>query len=311
MTKLRPRERKVKILATVGPASRDPDMLRLLVRAGVDAFRLNMSHGEHADHGKAIKAIRSLEKELGRPIAILADLQGPKLRVGVFKDGEARIPHGARFTLDRSDAPGDATRVQLPHPELFGLLSQGQRLLINDGKIRLRVESATPQTIVTKAEIGGVIEAFGEETVEHAIGAEPGPRGAARLFDELVAQHDLDLERPGERDIGGAEFGQDEIVVLDHAEELGPMRIIGREALVDIARGEKLGGVGSVADARIAELFDHKASRLAGIVVIDIADPVRPGLVDHRAQRAGQGLGALIGWRADMNEAGLEFGHGS
>ncbi|MGX7894081.1 pyruvate kinase [Tsuneonella sp. HG222] len=157
MTKLKPRERKVKILATVGPASNDPDMLRRLVRAGVDAFRLNMSHGKHEDHAKVVKAIRGLEKELGRPIAILADLQGPKLRVGAFRGGEARITHGARFTLDRSDAPGDETRVQLPHPELFGLLTKGQRLLINDGKIRLRVESATQQTIVTTAEIGGVI----------------------------------------------------------------------------------------------------------------------------------------------------------
>ena len=157
MTKFKPRERKVKILATVGPASRDPDMLRRLVRAGVDAFRVNMSHGEHADHAGTIKSIRALERELGRPIAILADLQGPKLRVGKFRDGEVRLAHGARFTLDRSDAPGDETRVQLPHPELFGLLGKGQRLLINDGKIRLRVESATPHTIVTKAEIGGVI----------------------------------------------------------------------------------------------------------------------------------------------------------
>ena len=139
MTKFKPRERKVKILATVGPASRDPDMLRRLVRAGVDAFRVNMSHGEHADHAATIKSIRALERELGRPIAILADLQGPKLRVGKFRDGEVRLAHGARFTLDRSDAPGDETRVQLPHPELFGLLGKGQRLLINVGKIRLRV----------------------------------------------------------------------------------------------------------------------------------------------------------------------------
>jgi pyruvate kinase len=157
MAKLEPRRRKIKILATIGPASRDPDMLRRLWRAGADAFRINLSHGEHEDHAKAIAAIRSLERELGRPIAILCDLQGPKLRVGTFKNGEARIPHGGRFTLDRDETPGDETRVFLPHPELFAVLAKGQRLLINDGKIRLRVDKASPEAIVCTAEIGGVI----------------------------------------------------------------------------------------------------------------------------------------------------------
>ncbi|HSQ96410.1 MAG TPA: pyruvate kinase [Croceibacterium sp.] len=155
--KLEPRRRKVKILATIGPASSDPEMLRRLWRAGADAFRINLSHGEHAIHAATIAAIRGLEREIGRPIAILCDLQGPKLRVGTFKGGEARIPHGGRFTLDRDETPGDETRVFLPHPELFAVLSKGQRLLINDGKIRLRVESASPEAIVCTAEIGGVI----------------------------------------------------------------------------------------------------------------------------------------------------------
>ncbi|MEO6041618.1 MAG: pyruvate kinase [Croceibacterium sp.] len=155
--KFAPRGRKVKILATIGPASRDPDMLRRLFRAGADAFRVNLSHGEHAEHAETIKAIRALEKESGRPIAILCDLQGPKLRVGMFADGKAVIAHGARFTLDRDEAPGDAHRVCLPHPELFKVLHEGQRLLINDGKIRLRVTKATSDRIVCTAEVGGVI----------------------------------------------------------------------------------------------------------------------------------------------------------
>jgi pyruvate kinase len=155
--KLNPRGRKVKILATVGPASKDPDMLRRLLQAGADAFRVNLSHGDHATHAETIKAIRAMEKEFSRPITVLCDLQGPKLRVGTFKDGEARIPHGGRFTLDRDETPGDETRVFLPHPELFGLLGKGHRLLINDGKIRLRVEKANPDSIVCTAEIGGVI----------------------------------------------------------------------------------------------------------------------------------------------------------
>jgi len=158
MAKLEPRGRKVKILATIGPASRDPEMLRRLLLAGADAFRVNMSHGDHATHEATIKAIRALEKEFAHPIAILCDLQGPKLRVGTFREGErVVIRHGSRFTLDRDPAPGDESRVCLPHPELFGILEKGQRLLIDDGKIKLKVVSADADKIVTSAEVGGVI----------------------------------------------------------------------------------------------------------------------------------------------------------
>ena len=156
-SRIDPRGRKVKILATIGPASRSPEMLRRLFRAGADAFRVNMSHGDHADHEKAILAIRALEKEFARPIAILADLQGPKLRVGTFKDGKAVLRHSGHFTLDRDPTPGDETRVCLPHPELFGILKRGQRLLINDGKIKLVVKEADENRIFCSAEVGGVI----------------------------------------------------------------------------------------------------------------------------------------------------------
>jgi pyruvate kinase len=149
--------RKVKILATLGPASRSPEMITRLLEAGVDAFRVNMSHGDHATHAQAIAAIRAAEKELGRPIGVLCDLQGPKLRVGTFQEGRAVIRHGSHFTLDRDPAPGDATRVCLPHPELFGILQKGQRLLIDDGKLRLRVIRASDQALLCSAEVGGVI----------------------------------------------------------------------------------------------------------------------------------------------------------
>ncbi|MEL6877746.1 MAG: pyruvate kinase, partial [Pseudomonadota bacterium] len=152
-----PRGRKVKILATIGPASRSPEMLRKLFRAGADAFRVNMSHGDHSDHAASIAAVRAMETEYGRPIAILADLQGPKLRVGTFKDGKAVIRHSGHFTLDRNPEPGDETRVCLPHPELFGILTKGQRLLINDGKIKLKVIKASDDEILCSAEVGGVI----------------------------------------------------------------------------------------------------------------------------------------------------------
>jgi len=157
MTKLQPRGRKVKILATTGPATADPEVLRSLFLAGADAFRVNMSHGEHKQHAATIAAIRALEKEFNRPIAILADLQGPKLRVGCFEGGKAVLTHGATFTFDRDPAPGDVSRVELPHPEIFAVVEVGQRLLVNDGKIRLLVKAASPTRIDCVAEVGGVI----------------------------------------------------------------------------------------------------------------------------------------------------------
>jgi pyruvate kinase len=157
VAKLDPRGRRVKILATVGPASRSPEMLEKLLRAGVDAFRVNMSHGDHAVHAETIAAIRALERKAGRPITVLCDLQGPKLRVGSFKDGRAVIRHSGHFTLDRNPEAGDESRVCLPHPELFGILRKDQRLLIDDGKLRLRVIRADADEILCSAEVGGVI----------------------------------------------------------------------------------------------------------------------------------------------------------
>ena len=157
MAKFDPRGRKVKILATLGPASRSPEMIEKLLRAGADAFRVNMSHGDHETHKATILAIREVEKAVGRPVAVLCDLQGPKLRVGQFKDGKAVIRHSGHFTFDRDPTPGDDTRVCLPHPELFSVLQKGQRLLIDDGKLRLKVIEAGPDTILCSAEVGGVI----------------------------------------------------------------------------------------------------------------------------------------------------------
>jgi len=149
-----PRRRKVRVLATLGPASRTPEMIRALYRAGADAFRINMSHGTHEAHAEVIGHIRALEKELGRPMTILVDLQGPKLRVGSFAV-PVDLRKGAAFTLDDDKTPGDATRACLPHRELFAALRPGARLLLNDGKIALRVKSATATRIDTVVEVGG------------------------------------------------------------------------------------------------------------------------------------------------------------
>ena len=135
------RHRNVKIVATLGPASSTKEMIRDLFEAGADVFRLNMSHGSHDDHRERYNTIREIEADTGRPIAILADLQGPKLRVGAFGSGPQDLEVGDKFRFDLDAAPGDKTRVQLPHPEIFAALIEGSELLVNDGKIRLQVET--------------------------------------------------------------------------------------------------------------------------------------------------------------------------
>ena len=152
-----PRSRKVRILATLGPASNTPEMIRKLVGAGADAFRINMSHGSHADHLKLIEIIRGLEKELERPSTILADLQGPKLRVGRFEGDRTTLAHGQSFTFDRDTALGTDKRANLPHREIFEAVEAGTRLLIDDGKLVLRVSSANSDRIETQVEVGGTI----------------------------------------------------------------------------------------------------------------------------------------------------------
>ncbi len=156
MTKaLAPRSRKVRVLATLGPASNTPEMIGKLFEAGADAFRVNMSHGDQASKVAVIEAIRGLEKIYGRPTTILADLQGPKLRVGKFADGKVLLKTGSTFTLDRDRTPGDTTRVELPHREIFEAMEVGARLLLDDGKLVLRVVECEPKRIVTNVEVGG------------------------------------------------------------------------------------------------------------------------------------------------------------
>ena len=151
------RLRKVRVLATLGPASESRAMIEKLFRAGADEFRINMSHGAHADKLPIIQAIRAMEKDLGRATTILFDLQGPKLRVGKFADGVAELATGKSFVLDRDPAPGNARRVELPHREIFAALEPGARLLLDDGKLVLRVKSVTADRIETRIEVGGVL----------------------------------------------------------------------------------------------------------------------------------------------------------
>lgn len=151
------RLRRCKIVATLGPASADQETIAALHRAGADLFRINMSHADHDGMRERIAMIRAVEQEVGRPIGILLDLQGPKLRVGTFRDGGALLAKDDIFTLDSDPAPGDATRVFLPHPEILRALAPGHAVLIDDGKIRLKVVEAFPDHATAVVEVPGRI----------------------------------------------------------------------------------------------------------------------------------------------------------
>lgn len=151
------RLRNVKIVATLGPASSDYKTIRALFEAGADVFRLNMSHGTHDDIRARHAIIRQVEADTGRPIAILADLQGPKLRVGTFIAGAVELEDGMKFRLDLDPAPGEDHRVQLPHPEIFAALEPGTTLLVNDGKIRLKVDACGTDFADCTVIVGGMI----------------------------------------------------------------------------------------------------------------------------------------------------------
>lgn len=151
------RMRNVKIVATLGPASATYEVIKDLFEAGADVFRLNMSHGSHDDIRVRHQTIRDLERDLNRPICILADLQGPKLRCGVFRNGSEELVPGAKFRFDLDTAEGDASRVCLPHAEIFEALEPGASLLVNDGKIRLRVEKCGKDFADCEVVVGGEI----------------------------------------------------------------------------------------------------------------------------------------------------------
>jgi pyruvate kinase len=151
------RKRKVKILATLGPASATREMIEKLFIAGVDVFRINMSHTNHALLKELHGHIRAVEAKLNRPIGILADLQGPKIRIGTFANKEVKIVAGDSFAFDTDSAPGDKTRVFLPHPEIFAGAKKGDNLLLNDGRLRVEITNAQPTRLETRIIYGGIL----------------------------------------------------------------------------------------------------------------------------------------------------------
>jgi len=153
------RQRRSKIVATLGPASSEPAQIAKLFEAGADVFRINMSHTSPERMRTLVRAIRSIEEAHGRPISILVDLQGPKLRIGAFATDAVMLKRGARFTLDADPAPGDEKRVHLPHPEILAALEPGHTLLLDDGKIRLTALETSREHAVTRVEVGGKLTA--------------------------------------------------------------------------------------------------------------------------------------------------------
>ncbi|MBC8049029.1 MAG: pyruvate kinase [Chitinophagales bacterium] len=148
-------DRRVKILATLGPASSSVEVIEQLFYAGADVFRINMSHTPHAELNRLTQAIRDVERKAGRPIGVLADLQGPKLRVGEFAMNNIPLPGGAYFDFDMKAEPGNSERVYLPHPEIFASIEEGHTLLLDDGKLRMEVVEKKPEWFKVKVQVGG------------------------------------------------------------------------------------------------------------------------------------------------------------
>jgi len=149
--------RSTKIVATLGPACSKPEVLQRMLAAGVDVVRLNFSHGAAADHVERAKRVREVARAQGREVAIMADLQGPKIRIGKFAEGKVELVPGAKFILDAECDSGDATRVGLDYKELVNDVGPGSMLLLDDGLIKLEVETVDGPRIITRVVLGGVL----------------------------------------------------------------------------------------------------------------------------------------------------------
>ena len=183
------RKRSTKIIATLGPASSDPEMIAALHRAGADLFRLNFSHGEHQDHKDRMTAIRAVEASVGTPIGVMADLQGPKIRIGTISGGAAKLVAGVPYRFDLIDQPGDEHRAPLLHPEVFAALSDGIVLLIDDGRLRLNVIEAGADFANCEVVTGGTISDRKGVNLPQAL----LPMGAMTAKDQADLSFALDL----------------------------------------------------------------------------------------------------------------------
>jgi pyruvate kinase len=241
------RQRNAKIVATLGPASSTLAVIDSLFHSGVDVFRLNFSHGTAADHRKRMEAIRAVEDKANRPIGVLMDLQGPKLRIGTFAHGPVMLKPGASLRLDVDPAPGSEKRVSLPHPEIFAVMAPGLQLLLDDGKLRLEVERCGDGYAVTRVVVGGKLSDRKGVNIPDAI----IPLSPLTAKDRRDLEFGLDLgadwvalsfvQRPEDIDEARALVG-DRAAIMAKLEK--PMAITRLDAIVDkvdgimVARGD-------------------------------------------------------------------------
>jgi len=267
------RSRKVKILATLGPASSDKATVAKLFHAGADVFRINMSHTDHDRLRSLVETIRDVEADVGRPIGILVDLQGPKLRIGTFTDKSIALETGQTFILDSSPAAGSTKRVYLPHPEIFAAIEVGHRLLLDDGKVRLRVTKCSKTRATTIVEIGTALsDRKGVSVPDSTIGV-----GA------LTSKDRSDLE-------AGLNAGADWIALsfVQRPEDLAEVKKIARGRAGVLAKIEKPQAV-----ERLDEIIEYADALMVARGDLGVEMPLEkvPGiqkLITRAARRAGK-----------------------
>ncbi|HEY7297530.1 MAG TPA: pyruvate kinase [Xanthobacteraceae bacterium] len=267
------RLRRTKIVATLGPSSGERTVIADLFRAGADVFRINMSHTSHERMRELVALIRAIEFEYGRPIGILLDLQGPKLRIGTFEAGSVMLVKGDSFTLDAEAAPGNAERVHLPHPEIFAAVEAGHHLLLDDGKIRLVATEAGNDRIVTRVEVGGKLsDRKGVSLPDSTLG-----------FTALAAKDRSDLE-------AGLDAGIDCVALsfIQRPDDIAEAKKITRGRAMVMAKIEKPQAV-----TRLDEILDIADALMVARGDLGVEMPLEqvPGIqkqMTRRSRRAGK-----------------------
>jgi len=267
------RNRRVKILATLGPASNTREVIEKLFKAGADVFRINMSHSDHATLRELVGLIRAIEADTGRPIGILADLQGPKHRLGKFADGKVPVSAGHRITFDSDPAPGDATRVQLPHPEILEAVSPGDHILIDDGRVRLKAIRCSPTSVLAEVEVGTALS---------------DRKGVSLPDTEIVTSAMTEKDR---RDLDAAIAAEVDWVALSFVQrpdDLAEVRKIARGRVGVLAKIEKPQAV-----ARLAEIIDLSDAIMVARGDLGVEMPLEavPGIqkqITRACRRAGK-----------------------
>jgi pyruvate kinase len=278
------RMRRAKIVATLGPASSNPEMIARLFAAGADVFRINMSHTSHERMRELVAMIRGVERDTGRPIGILVDLQGPKLRLGTFHGGSVNVKNGDSFALDSDPAPGDTNRVYLPHPEIFAGAEPGHTLLIDDGKVRLRVTAAQPKQMTTEVVVGGKLsDRKGVSLPDSTI-----------PFSALAEKDRRDLE-------AALDAGIDWVALsfIQRPEDIAEAKKITRGRAVVMAKIEKPQAV-----LRLAEIMDHADALMVARGDLGVEMPLEkvPG-VQKQMTRMGRTTGKPVVVATQMLES--------